>query len=244
MRRSKQQALDLGRDTVSRDRGGRPEGPNPRVRHRSRKPFLESQPSLVTLKAVRGLPSLRKRRIVRAIEAAFRAAKERPGFRLVHYSIQRDHVHLIVEAGDRAALGRAMKSLGTRFALAVNRALGRTGRVLAERYHQRILACPRQVRNALAYVLMNARHHAAQQIARWRAVGRNADSLPNAGTLDGASSARWFEGWRTGVAADRSPPCSLGTAPAVAEPRTWFLRLGWQRFGLLDPNEIPGELAR
>jgi hypothetical protein len=56
--------------------------------------------------------------------------------------------------------------------------------------------------------------------------------------------ARWFEGWRTGVAADRSPPCSLGTAPAVAEPRTWFLRLGWQRFGLPDPNEIPGELAR
>jgi hypothetical protein len=243
MSRSKQQALDFGRDTVSRDRGGRPKGPNPLIRHRSRKPFLESQPSLITLKVVRGLPSLRKRRIVRTIEAAFRAAKERPDFRLVHYSIQRNHAHLIVEASDRAALGRAMKSLGTRFALAVNRALGRTGRVIADRYHQRILTGPRQVRNALAYVLMNARHHVAEQIARLRALGRSVDELPNAGTLDGASSARWFTGWRTNIPIDRSPPESLGASPAVAEPRTWFLRLGWQRFGLLDPNEIPGGVS-
>ena len=62
--------------------------------------------------------------------------------------------------------------------------------------------------------------------------------------VGGASSARWLAGWRAGVAIDRSPPSELGSSPAVAEPRTWFLRLGWQRFGLLDPNEIPGGLAR
>jgi hypothetical protein len=193
---------------------------------------------------MRGLPSLRKRRVVREIEACFRAGSEREGFRLVHYSIQRDHAHLIVEARHREALARGMRSLCTRFALAVNRALGRTGRVLADRYHQRILGCPRQVRNALAYVLLNARHHAAQQIARFRALGQDVEPLPHAATLDGASSARWFDGWRTGAAIDRSPPESLGAAPAVAAPRTWFLRLGWQRFGLIDPNEIPGGSAR
>jgi hypothetical protein len=62
-----------------------------------------------------------------------------------------DHAHLIVEAKDRNSLGRGMKSLASRLAFAVNRALGRaTGKVLAERYHLRILGSPRQVRNALA----------------------------------------------------------------------------------------------
>ena len=214
------------------------------MRHRSRKPFLASQPCLITLKVVRGLPSLRKRRLVREIEAAFRAGRERTGFRLVHDSIQRNHAHLLVEADDREALARGMTSLATGFALAINRVLGRTGRVLADRYHHRILKCPRQVRNALAYVLLNARRHAAKEIARLRAFGRKVDPLENKGTIDGASSARWFAGWRAGVAIDRSRPSELGSSPAVAEPRTWFLRLGWQRFGLLDPNEIPGGLAR
>ena len=103
------------------------------MRHRSRKPFLASQPCLITLKVVRGLPSLRKRRLVREIEAAFRAGRERAGFRLVHYSIQRNHAHLLVEADDREALARGMTSIATRFALAINRMLGRTERVLADR---------------------------------------------------------------------------------------------------------------
>ena len=135
------------------------------MRHRSRKPFLASQPCLITLKVVRGLPSLRKRRLVREIEAAFRAGNERADFRLVHDSIQRNHAHLLVEADDREALARGMTSLATRFALAINRVLGRTGRVLADRYHHRILTCPRQVRNALAYVLLNARRHAGRRRA-------------------------------------------------------------------------------
>jgi hypothetical protein len=93
---------------------------------------------------------------VRAVESAFRRGCDRRDFRLVHYSLQNDPAHLIVEASDRKALGRGMKSPASLFAFAVNRALGRTGRVLADRYHLRILTCPRQVRNALAYVFLNA----------------------------------------------------------------------------------------
>jgi REP element-mobilizing transposase RayT len=242
MRRNRQRALDLGRFTVSRNRGGRPKGPNPLVRHRSRKPFADTQPCHVTLKVRGGLPSLRQGQVVRELESAFRRGNERKHFRLVHYSIQADHAHLIVEASDRDALGRGMKSLAARFARAVNRALGRTGRVLADRYHLRVLTCPRQVRNALAYVLLNARRHAAKRIARLERCGLKVEPLPNRGTLDGASSARWFPGWRSDVAIDREPPRPLGQAPAVAEPRTWFLRVGWRRHGLLNPNEIPGAL--
>ena len=68
---------------------------------------------------------------------------------------------MIVEAKDRDALGRGMKSIGSRLARAVNRVFKRAGPVLADRYHVRVLRTPREVRNALAYVLLNARRHAA-----------------------------------------------------------------------------------
>jgi REP element-mobilizing transposase RayT len=232
-RRSGAQAelnFDVGRHGGRREGAGRPEGPNPRLWHRSRDDFSPSHPSLVTLKVRRGIGSIRRWRVVRAIEASFRRACARAGFRLIHYSIQRDHVHLIVEAEDRHALGRAMKSIAARLAVAINKALGRKGRVLADRYHQSVLRCPRQVRNALAYVLLNARRHAAKRRVR----------LAFASVLDAASSARWFDGWRPDVALDRSPPHPLDTAPAVARPTLWLLTQGWRRHGLIDPNEIPG----
>jgi hypothetical protein len=137
-----------------------------------------------------------------------------------------------------------MKRLAGLFAFAVNRAIGRgrTGKVLADRYHHEVLTCPRQVRNAIAYVLLNARRHAAKEIARLRKLGRTAEPLAPARILDGASSARWFDGWREGAKVDRSPLPDLGlaTASVVAAPRTWFLRVGWRKHRLIDPSEIPG----
>ena len=97
--------------------------------------------------------------------------------------------------------------------------------MLAERYHLRVLRSPRQVRNALAYVLLNARRHLAKR--RGRAAVRGA-------ALDPASSARWFEGW---------VGRHTGSAPAprsVAPPRTWLLKVGWRRHGLISPSEVPG----
>jgi REP element-mobilizing transposase RayT len=226
MRRSKQQVLDFGRQSLDRDRGGRPRGPRPIVLHRRRKAFSADHPCHLTLKVRAGLPSLRLPAVVREIEATFRRASSRKDFRLVHYSIQDDHAHLIVEANGTAALGRGMKSLASRFAFAVNRALGRIGKVLRERYHLEVLASPTQVRNALAYGLLNARRHAAKR----------GEKLERAGRLDAASSARWFSGWRSDVVVDRAPP----DEPAVAQPTTWFLRKGWKLLGRLDPNAIPG----
>jgi REP element-mobilizing transposase RayT len=163
-------------------------------------------------------------RLVREIERTFARGCERGEFRLVHYSLQGDHAHLLVEAKDRQALGRGMKSLAARFSRAVNRVFRRSGVVLADRYHLRVLRTPREVRRALAYVLLNARKHA-----------------PRPGptsVCDPASSARWFDGWR------RKPRLRLAHSPpgdpAVAEPHTWLLRVGWRRHGLLDPDAVPG----
>jgi REP element-mobilizing transposase RayT len=177
------------------------------------------------------VPSLRITRIVEAVERTFSAGCIRPGFRLVHYSLQGNHAHLIVEAHDRDALGCGMKAIAARLALAVNRISGHKGPVLAERYHLRLLPTPKQVRNALRYVLLNAQHHIA-------AGRRPKKSSSRSVTLDPASSAQWFDGWR-----QRPEPAPrrldrLGR-PAVARARTWLLSVGWRRHGLLDPAEVP-----
>jgi hypothetical protein len=180
----------------------------------------------------RDVPSLRTVPIVREIERTFADGCARPGFRLVHYSLQGNHAHLIVEARDRDTLGRGMKAIGARLARAVNRIAGRTGPVFADRYHARLLPTPKEVRNALRYVLLNARRHAAAVKAR----GTVAAPI----RLDPASSARWFEGWKRQVPGTNEQPAALINRRPVARARTWLLTVGWRRHGLLDPADVPG----
>jgi REP element-mobilizing transposase RayT len=162
------------------------------------------------------------------------AACERGEFRVAHYSIQRDHVHMIVEAHGREALARGMKSVAARLARAVNRVFSRSGPVLDGRFHHRVLRTPREVRNALAYVLLNARRHFAKRTGGRRPPVR----------LDVASSARWFDGWKQAWKGRLGPASEeLGVACEVAAPRTWLLRIGWRRHGLVDPSEVPGARA-
>jgi hypothetical protein len=182
----------------------------------------------VTLRVRAGVPSLRTVSVVREFRRSLAEASERGNFRVPHYSLQGDHAHLIVEADDARALANGMKSIGARLARAVNRGLGRSGPVLDGRYHHRALRTPREVRRALAYVLLNARRHLRKRRGR-ESTGRV--------LLDPASSARWFDGWRP-KAASRLP--EMLTCREVALPRTWLLRVGWRRHGLLDPSETPG----
>ena len=204
-----------------------------RVPHRTREDVPRDCPLLVTLRVLDGVPALRRARFVRAFRESLRQAAERTGFRVVHYSIQDDHAHFLVEADDKLSLANGMKSLGARFARCVNRVYQRTGRVLATRFHHVAKRTPTEVRNALAYVLLNARKHYRQRRGRKPPV-----------VLDGASSGLWFDGWK-----GRSPPRFGKYADAfrrceVAAARTWLLGTGWRRIGLVDPAEVPGVRKR
>jgi REP element-mobilizing transposase RayT len=169
---------------------------------------------------------------VREVRRTLALACERGEFRVAHYSIQRDHVHMIVEAHGREALARGMKSVAARLARAVNRVFARSGPVLDGRFHHRVLRTPREVRSALAYVLLNARRHFAK---------RNEGRRPPV-VLDAASSARWFDGWQRAWRERLGLAEALGGthAPEVASPHSWLLRIGWRRHGLVDPSEVPG----
>ena len=161
--------------------------------------------------------------------------------RLCHYSVQGNHVHLLVEARDSVALGRAMKGLGVRIARGLNRLMGTRGPVLADRYHARILRSPQQVRNALAYVLGNHRHHAGQWAPRPSGLGaRRPPRCREAETqLDPYASGRAFDGWkRPPRPGHRGPgegaPGEGPPAVPVTRPHTWLLGVGWRRHGLLE----------
>jgi hypothetical protein len=171
----------------------------------------------VTVRLRPGLPSLRRPRFVRAFRLSLAEVAARGDFRVVHFSLQATHAHFLVEADDRAALGRGMKAVGSRLARAVNRLFARSGPVLSDRYHLRPLQTPRAVRNALAYVLGNGRKHAAERrmAVRWR--------------FDPASSAAWFTGWT------RLAPVPLAGPSGVSPPGSWLLRVGWRRQGPIDP---------
>jgi hypothetical protein len=171
----------------------------------------------VTLRARGGLPSFRSGRVFPFLRRAL-AASHKAAFRVVHFSVQSDHLHLIAEGDEVKALVRGVQGLAVRCAKAINRAIRRRGSVWASRYHARKLRTPSEVRRGLVYVLLNFRKH-----------------LRAGPGVDPRSSAPWFEGWRRPIAA---MPASDGCP--VAPPATWLARVGWRRAGgALAPHEGP-----
>lgn len=120
----------------------------------------ERHPLHITLNIAKGCYNLRSQRGFACVHRALAAEQRRGTLRVVHYSVQGNHVHLIAEAHNRVVLGRRMKGFGIRFARAVNKMMGRRrGRVLAERYHLHVLRTRSEARNAVRYVLHNHTGH-------------------------------------------------------------------------------------
>ena len=163
----------------------------------------------VTTKVVAGLPNLRVKSVFRAVRAALLAGADRFGFRLVHYSVQRDHLHLIVEADDKVALRRGMVGLQVRLARQINKIAGRSGRVFVDRYHLQVLRSPTQVAHALRYLFDNGRKHARQRGVRM------AEDW-----LDPCSTAGLFHRLRRGL----------------VEARSWLLGAGWKKGIAVEPE--------
>ncbi|HEX3473481.1 MAG TPA: transposase [Kofleriaceae bacterium] len=133
------------------------------VAHRSRGEWTRPMPLHVTLRMAPHVYHLRSRRSFRVIAAALRVGGDRFDVRIVEFSVQGNHIHLLVEAANRRALARAIQGLSIRVAKGLNRMMGRSGRVFDDRYHARVLRTPTEVRHAIHYVRDNARKHAAER---------------------------------------------------------------------------------
>src|SRR5215475_5000396 len=161
-RRMRQLALPLPRRGGRRDGAGRPRKDGRAIigmPHLRRPALAARHPVHATWRMRHGVWNLRTRRCFSVLARAFWKGCDRFGFRLVHYSVQGNHLHLLVEAEDQRALARGMKGLGVRIARGLNRVMRRRGAVLDDRYHGHVLRTPTEVRRARHYLLRNAGKH-------------------------------------------------------------------------------------
>ncbi len=173
------------------------------------------------MRAAQRLPSFRADLPFGVIRSAMRDARGGP-VRIVHFSIQRDHIHLLVEAANARALSSGMRGLAIRIARRLNRALGRRGAVWGDRWHGRALRSPRAVRNALAYVLFNGHKHGVVPLG-----------------LDPCASIFWSACAFADVAYHALADHPAARDPPVSPARAWLLSTGWQRHGLLRLRDQP-----
>ena len=250
----RQLTLDQARKPEKRHGGWRPGAGRPRkpgaTSHDTRPDEPARFPQHVTLRVADGVPSLARAGTMKVIPAAIRGSFEprvaladddHPargparaeqtrggGCRIVEFNVLGNHIHLLVEADSKRALASGLTGFETRVARRINAVHGRRGQLFPQRYHARALKTPREVRNALAYVLLDRKHHAAEQrfTRMW---------------IDPCSSAAWFTGWAQPVRANEVWKRELLVQPRpTAEAETWLLTTGWKRHGLLRFDERPG----
>ena len=237
-----QLALDLTAPSTPR-RGGARRGAGrkrtlpgrPRVSHVARESLQARFPVHITKRIRTEVGRLRRFELCKFLRAAFVAGcimrvegddgESIVEFRICQFSIQGNHIHLICEAIGTKALSRGVQGWSVRVAKAINKFLEREGAVFDDRYHVEILRTPSQVRNALCYVLQNARRHGEYLEGKYRGA-------------DPFSSAWWFDGWKDPSWRNGMPPPEART---VAEAGTWLLRVGWKRspLGLIAIDELP-----
>ncbi len=175
--------------------------------------------------------NLRKPTIYEAVRASLTTLGKHEDCRVVHVSIQRDHLHFLVEADDREALAHGMRSFQISLAKRINRLVSssskrrRRGQIFTDRYESFTLDTPRAVRAGLVYVL-NA----------WRKFEK-----PSPKALDPYSSALAFDGWKDPITEDDTSDF----APLVVwPPRTKLLESEWRSSGKLARNEAPPPPAK
>jgi putative transposase len=212
-----------------------------RVAHRARAEHCGRHPVHVTLRSK--LKCLRTGFVFPTVRLAIASLRQRcpADFRVVHFSVQQNHLHFLVEGANKQALSSGLRSLVIRLARRINRLLMRRGPVWADRWHGHELSSPRAVRNALVYVLGNFRKHA---------------DVPSL-SRDPFSSAAAFTGFREPNEGPRpetishralAPPpvsdesnssCDAFDLHPVSRSRTWLLATGWKRHGLIGFHERP-----
>jgi REP element-mobilizing transposase RayT len=223
-----------------RGAGRPPKGQRAGSPHKARPTLDARYPVHVVLRTVRAVGNLRRRCVYQALREATLTTALRENFRIVQLSIQRTHIHLLVEANDERALASGMQGFQISAAKHLNAAISkgkpgprRRGAVFPDRYHAEVITSPRQARHALSYVMNNWRKHEEDQrvpMSTW--------------TIDWFSSAVTFTGW-----AEYGDAALLWRGPEtydpliVYQPRTWLLKEGWKKAGTISCREVPSRGA-
>jgi REP element-mobilizing transposase RayT len=202
--------------------------------HQPRPDFKASHALHVVMRVVPAVGSMRRRSLYKAVRDATITAALRERFRIIHLSIQRTHIHMLVEAENKAALARGMQGFQISAARNVNTALGdkhrrRRGAVFADRYHLTVITSPTQARNAIKYILSN-----------WRKHGEDQQGLPSTWLVDPFSSGILFPDWTELDGEVVMWPWRETYDPLVVRrPQGWLLAEGWKRAGTFSARDVP-----
>jgi REP element-mobilizing transposase RayT len=228
---------ELFRRGGKRKRAGRkPKGARAGSRHKARPTIKPNHALHVTLRVVAAVGNMRRRSLYKALREATIIAALRERFRIVHVSIQHNHVHMLAEAKDKLALARGMQGFQISAARHINTALAvgyrrRRGSVFADRYHLEVITSPTQVRHALSYVLIN----------NWRKHKEDQRGLARTWLVDPYSTGILFPGWKELEDKPFMWPMRATYEPMVVRlPQSWLLREGW-KVGSISVHDVPSK---
>jgi REP element-mobilizing transposase RayT len=232
-----QQLLFKQRGGKRKGAGRPPKGYRAGSPHKPREVLHERFPVHVTLRVTREIGSLRKKAMYHAIRQATLTSAASGRIRIVHISVQRTHLHLLVEAKNKKLLAAGLQGFQVSAAKHLNTAFGkvtkgprRQGAVFVDRYHAEIVRSPTQMRHTMAYILLNFRRHREDQVApmsQWK--------------VDWFSSAAMFPHW-----SEYDDEAFLWRGPATYEPlwvwrpQTWLASEGWRKVSpTISCREVP-----
>lgn len=219
--------------------GRKPKGARAGARHQERPEIKARYPLHVVLRVVPEVGSMRRRPMYKAMREATITAALRERFRIVHVSLQRTHVHMLVEAETKEALARGMQGFQISAARNINTVLGdryrrRRGKVFEDRYHVEVIKSPTRARRALSYVINN-----------WRKHGEDQQGLARSWLVDPFSTGILFPDWQELEGKAFMWPMRETYDPLVVRrPASWLLREGYKRGGPpISVREVPSKGA-
>ena len=234
-KRHVQQAL-FRRGGKRRGAGRKPKGARSGESHAVRAEFKPRHPLHVVVRVAPAVGSLRRRKMYQALREATIIAAVRERIRIVQISLQRTHVHLLVEAENNQVLARGLQGFQISAARNINTVLGeskhrrRRGRVFSDRYHLEVITSPRRAHHGLSYVVNNWRHH-----------GEDQHGLARTWLVDPFSSGISFPDWKELEDKPVMWPIREGYDPLVVRrPQSWLLREGWKAHGPISARDVPG----
>lgn len=217
--------------------GRKPRGTRAGSRHQTRPEVKPHHALHITLRVIDAVGSLRCRKMYKAVRDASIVAALRERIRIVHLSLQRNHIHMLAEAENETALARGMQGFQISVARNINTVLGpdryrrRRGPVFADRYHLEVIANPTRARNAISYILNNWRKHREDEYG-----------LASTWLVDPFSSGIWFPDWKELEDKATMWPIKETYDPLVVRrPACWLLREGWKRAGSISARDVPSK---
>jgi REP element-mobilizing transposase RayT len=128
------------------------------IRHISREDIKKPTSLHLTIKVRENKADIKNKQILKALHHSIKRARMKR-LKIVHYTLEYNHIHLLVEAEIKQLVHQGMQAFGISLAKKINTIKRLKGTVYKHRYHLRKINSPRDLKNVLHYIFNNGIHH-------------------------------------------------------------------------------------